>query len=76
MLRPDCDGGDKLCVSGQTLKTCNTKLSFDSGGGNKFEIRKGDKLLTNHHHPKDGEPVDFWDMRKCRQSNTNFWFKA
>ena len=76
VLRPDCDGGDKLCVSGQTLKTCNTKLSFDSGGGNKFEIRKGDKLLTNHHHPKDGEPVDFWDMRKCRQSNTNFWFKA
>ena len=76
VLRPDCDGGNKLCVSGETLKTCDTKLNFDSKGSNKFEIRKGSGLLTQHHHPRDGEEVGFRNMAITRKNNTNLWKKA
>ena len=76
VLRPACDDGRRLCLDGDELNKCDTKISFDYEGKNKFEIRKGNRLLTQHHHPKDGERVGFKSMRKTRKNNTNLWKKA
>ena len=73
VLRPDCSGGSRLCVADDELRRCDTKLEFAYEGSNKFEIRRNGKLLTQHHHPRSGEPVDFRNMSITRKNKTNFW---
>ena len=76
VLRPNCSGGSRLCVADDELRRCDTNLTYAYEGPNKFEIRRGDKLLTQHHHPRSGERVGFRNTTITRRNKTNFWTKG
>jgi len=59
--------GDLYLGDGE-LRKGRVSLDFKSG-----EIRRSGKCLTQMHHPRDGEPVEFRSCEKARRSDTNEW---
>ena len=69
VIRPSCSSS--LYLSDGEVKKGSSSVDFSSSG--KFEIRKSGRCLTQMHHPRDGEPVEFRSCSKARKSNTSRW---
>ena len=69
VIRPSCSSS--LYLSDGEVKKGSSSVDFSSSG--KFEIRKSGRCLTQMHHPRDGEPVEFRSCTKARRSNTSKW---
>mmetsp|Transcript_16775 Transcript_16775/g.37224 ORF Transcript_16775/g.37224 Transcript_16775/m.37224 type:complete len:353 (-) Transcript_16775:139-1197(-) len=70
VLRPACSS--KLCVSNGELKKGSSSVDGLSSGG-KFEIKKSGQCLTQLHHPKANELVEFRSCSRARASDTSQW---
>ena len=69
VIRPSCSSS--LYLSDGEVKKGSSSVDFSSSG--KFEIRKSGRCLTQMHHPREGEPVEFRSCTKARKSDTSKW---
>ena len=71
VLRPSWS--DKLCVDGDRLHECDTKIEGFSPTKKKYELTYNGECFSNPHHPKYCEPVRFAECDRARNSKTNLW---